>query len=99
MQPREVKSDKQSPKAVLRARLLPCRAMQYEKCYVYSPEDARPAKRRRVEPQGLQASWGVRHKAYKKAWQARQKEIDVCNSEPTAQLSTLISTGKSEGRE
>lgn len=50
--------------------------MEYEKCYVFKPEDARPAKRRRTEPQGLQASWNIRKKAYKEAWKAQQDRID-----------------------
>lgn len=38
--------------------------MEYEKCYVFQPEDARPTKKRKTEPQGLQASWRLRKQAY-----------------------------------
>lgn len=50
--------------------------MEFEKCYVFEPKVARPKKRRRVEPTGLQASWPSRREAYKTAWSAVQREID-----------------------
>lgn len=52
-------------------------SMEYEKSYLFEPEQVRPAKRRRVEPEGLQASWRVRHAAYRKAWRMHQDGIDV----------------------
>ncbi|SMQ50276.1 unnamed protein product [Zymoseptoria tritici ST99CH_3D7] len=51
--------------------------MEYEKCYVFTPEDTRPAKRRKVELSGLQKSWPVREKAYQTAWSAQQARIDA----------------------
>lgn len=51
--------------------------MEYEKCYVFEPEDPRPTKKRRIEPRGLQASWTARRKAYEKAWGEQKKLIDV----------------------
>ncbi|KAK4499501.1 hypothetical protein PRZ48_010016 [Zasmidium cellare] len=50
--------------------------MEYEKCYVFKPEDSRPVKRRKVEPQGLQSSWNLRKEAYQEAWKAQQDRID-----------------------
>lgn len=50
--------------------------MEYEKCYVFKPEDARTTKRRRTEPQGLQASWNLRKIAYQEAWKSQQDRID-----------------------
>lgn len=52
--------------------------MEYEKCYVFEPEYNRSAKRRRINPQGLQASWKVRNEAYKEAWKTVEANIDVC---------------------
>ena len=52
--------------------------MEYEKCYVFQPETARPAKKRKTEDRGLHASWQLRKKAYEHAWQAQQSHIDVC---------------------
>lgn len=52
--------------------------MEYEKCYVFEPEDVRPAKRRKLEPQGLHKSWAHRQKLYEKAWQSTKHRIDVC---------------------
>ncbi|CAK4033407.1 Origin recognition complex subunit 3 [Lecanosticta acicola] len=49
--------------------------MEYEKCYVFEPDDSRPAKRRRTEPQGLQASWNLRKKAYQQAWESQHSRI------------------------
>jgi origin recognition complex subunit 3 len=50
--------------------------MEYEKCHVFEPKVARPNKRRRIEPTGLQASWPSRREAYKTAWSAVQGKID-----------------------
>lgn len=50
--------------------------MEYEKCYVIDPLDLRPAKRRKIEPQGLQASWKTRKEAYKTAWQRQKTSIN-----------------------
>ncbi|KAF2164497.1 hypothetical protein M409DRAFT_25374 [Zasmidium cellare ATCC 36951] len=50
--------------------------MEYEKCYVFKPDDPQPAKRRRTEPQGLQSSWNLRKKAYQDTWKAQQDRID-----------------------
>ena len=52
--------------------------MEYEKCYVFQPENARPAKKRKTEDHGLHASWRLREKAYEQAWQTQQSQIDVC---------------------
>ena len=58
--------------------------MEYEKCYIYQGADSRPAKRRRTEPQGLQASWNLRKKAYRQAWRSQQERVsnklDAINS-------------------
>ncbi len=51
--------------------------MEYEKCYVYEPEDHRPAKRRKVEPQGLHGSWNVRREAYETAWGTQEAQFNV----------------------
>ncbi len=51
--------------------------MEYEKSYVFEPEQDRPAKRRKLEASGLQASWQIRRAAYQEAWQARREKIDV----------------------
>jgi hypothetical protein len=51
--------------------------MEYEKCYVFEPERPRAAKRRKIERHGLQTSWPVRHAAYRSAWQAQEKGIEV----------------------
>ncbi|KAK5172371.1 Origin recognition complex subunit 3 [Saxophila tyrrhenica] len=51
--------------------------MEYEKCYVYEPEGQGPAKRRQIEPQGLQASWKLRREAYQAAWRAQKAQIDA----------------------
>lgn len=50
--------------------------MEYEKCYVYQPDDDRPAKRKRTELQGLQTTWPLRKKAYHEAWSAQQRRIE-----------------------
>jgi len=50
--------------------------MEYEKCYVYQPDDDRPAKRKRTELQGLQTTWALRKKAYHEAWSAQQRRIE-----------------------
>ena len=50
--------------------------MEYEKCYVFEPGEGPPAKRRKVEPHGLQASWKKRKEAYEKAWQEQKQAID-----------------------
>ena len=49
--------------------------MEYEKCYVFEP-DTRQAKRRKIEPQGLQSSRKVRKQAYEKAWEKQKKVVD-----------------------
>lgn len=49
--------------------------MEYEKCYVFQPEDSRPAKRRKTALQGLQASWDSRKKAFKEAWAVQRSHI------------------------
>lgn len=51
--------------------------MEYEKCYLFEPEDPRPAKRRKTEAQGLHASWPLRQKAYQAAWECSKRQIDV----------------------
>ncbi|OQN97219.1 hypothetical protein B0A48_16761 [Cryoendolithus antarcticus] len=50
--------------------------MEYEKCYVFEPDATRPAKRRKIEPQGLQASWQLRREAYRAAWAGPQARIE-----------------------
>lgn len=55
--------------------------MEYEKCYVFEPEDTRPTKRRKTVVQGLHASWPLRRKAYQAAWEDRRRQIDVSQSE------------------
>ena len=52
------------------------RAMEYEKCYVFEPENARPSKRRRIAPHGLQASWKLRQAAYRKAWETQRQQLE-----------------------
>ncbi|KAK3719102.1 Origin recognition complex subunit 3 [Vermiconidia calcicola] len=51
--------------------------MEYEKCYAFEPESVRPAKRRKIESQGLHASWRARHEAYQKAWREQKQRIDA----------------------
>ncbi|KAK0904257.1 Origin recognition complex subunit 3 [Friedmanniomyces endolithicus] len=51
--------------------------MEYEKVYVFKPEAERPAKRRRVEPQGLQTSWQRRRQAFDQVWSVQQQAIDA----------------------
>jgi origin recognition complex subunit 3 len=51
--------------------------MEYEKCYVFEPEDPRPTKIRRIESRGLQASWKIRQRAYERAWQEQKGMVDV----------------------
>jgi len=51
--------------------------MEYEKAYVFQPDDARPTKRRRVEPQGMQATWGLRKKAYQTTWRTQRERYNV----------------------
>jgi len=51
--------------------------MEYEKVYVFEPEGERPAKRRRVEPQGLQTSWRRRRQAFDQVWTVQQQALDV----------------------
>lgn len=50
--------------------------MEYEKCYVFQLEDARPTKKRKIEPQGLQTSWRLRNKAYHGVWSQQRDRID-----------------------
>ncbi|KAK6433639.1 Origin recognition complex subunit 3 [Oleoguttula sp. CCFEE 5521] len=50
--------------------------MEYEKCYVFEPDATRPAKRRKTEPQGLQASWRLRREGYRAAWAGPQARIE-----------------------
>nr|OQO30580.1 hypothetical protein B0A51_01206 [Rachicladosporium sp. CCFEE 5018] len=50
--------------------------MEYEQCYVFEPNATRPAKRRKTEPQGLQASWRLRREAYRAAWAGPQARIE-----------------------
>ncbi|KAK0946865.1 Origin recognition complex subunit 3 [Friedmanniomyces endolithicus] len=51
--------------------------MEYEKVYVFQPESERPAKRRRVEPQGLQTSWRRRRQVFDRVWSGQQQAIDA----------------------
>ncbi|KAK4897764.1 Origin recognition complex subunit 3 [Elasticomyces elasticus] len=51
--------------------------MEYEKVYMFQPADDRPAKRRRIEPQGLQTSWKQRRLAFDRAWSIPQRAIDA----------------------
>ncbi|KAI5366133.1 putative origin recognition complex, subunit 3, origin recognition complex subunit 3, winged helix [Septoria linicola] len=68
--------------------------MEYEKCYVFSPDDDRPAKRRRTEPTGLQASWNLRKKTYRQAWSAQQQRIDerldTINAATIAEIASFL---------
>ncbi|KAK5695202.1 Origin recognition complex subunit 3 [Elasticomyces elasticus] len=51
--------------------------MEYEKAYMFQPANDRPAKRRRIEPQGLQASWKQRRLAFDRDWSIPQRAIDT----------------------
>ncbi|PPJ52926.1 hypothetical protein CBER1_11565 [Cercospora berteroae] len=68
--------------------------MEYEKCYVFEPEEDRPVKRRRTEPQGLQASWNLRKKACQQAWGAQQQRInerlDTINSSTLNEIADFL---------
>ncbi|KAM3419532.1 hypothetical protein BST61_g2873 [Cercospora zeina] len=68
--------------------------MEYEKCHVFEPDEDRPAKRRRTEPQGLQASWSLRKKAYHEAWGAQQRRInerlDTINSSTVNEIAGFL---------
>lgn len=70
--------------------------MEYEKCYVFEPSDTRPAKRRKTEPQGLQASWSTRKQAYEAAWRIQKsaidEELDATNSTTIDELATFLET-------
>ena len=79
--------------------------MEYEKCYVFEPSDRRPAKRRKIEPQGLQKSWKTRHGAYQKAWKDQKRRIDdslnAINSTTIQRLEQFLedaTTGHDDGR-
>jgi origin recognition complex subunit 3 len=48
--------------------------MDHEKCYVFSQE--RPAKRRRVEAQGLDLSLPLREQLYRDLWEVQQQRIN-----------------------
>ncbi|KAK4629144.1 Origin recognition complex subunit 3 [Fulvia fulva] len=76
--------------------------MEYEKCYVFQPDDERPTKRRRTEPEGLQASWMVRRKAYQEAWKARQDNIDQrlgrMNTETVSEIVSFLDQPAPDGR-
>jgi origin recognition complex subunit 3 len=68
--------------------------MEYEKAYVYQPDEDRPVKRRRTELQGLQASWPLRKKAYQKAWAVQQDRIDArlhsINASTIAEIASFL---------
>ncbi|KAH9826230.1 origin recognition complex subunit 3-like [Teratosphaeria destructans] len=66
--------------------------MEYEKAYVFQPGDTRPAKRRRVELSGLQASWDRRRQAYKEAWETQRGHIDASLREINASTVHEIGT-------
>lgn len=66
--------------------------MEYEKAYVYEPEGQRAAKRRRVEPQGLQASWRLRQEAYRSSWEAQRARIDVRDDRSADYLACFTKT-------
>ncbi|WPH02686.1 Hypothetical protein R9X50_00555200 [Acrodontium crateriforme] len=51
------------------------RTMEYEKCHLFHPDASRPAKRRRIHPRGLHASWPIRRHAYREAWRAHHDQI------------------------
>ncbi|KAK3072608.1 Origin recognition complex subunit 3 [Teratosphaeriaceae sp. CCFEE 6253] len=51
--------------------------MEYEKVYVFKPDHERPAKRRRVKPQGLQTSWDRRRRAFEQAWRIQQQAVEA----------------------
>ncbi|GAB7364189.1 hypothetical protein MBLNU230_g4740t1 [Neophaeotheca triangularis] len=75
--------------------------MEYEKCYVFEPEDGRSAKRRRTEPQGLQASWGLRKEAYQKQWQQHHERIEATlrevNNNTVQELETFLDAACEDG--
>lgn len=48
--------------------------MDHEKSYVFSGE--RSTKRRRIEPSGLDSSWPLREKIYRKLWTEQKDHID-----------------------
>lgn len=68
--------------------------MEYEKCYVFQPDDGRATKRRKTEPQGLQASWKLRKLAYERAWTSQQERIDakvnIINATTVTDISTFL---------
>lgn len=66
--------------------------MEYEKCYVFQPEDGRATKRRRTEPQGLQASWKLRKQAYERAWTSQENRINAKVNTINATTVTNIAT-------
>lgn len=70
--------------------------MEYERCYVFQPENPRPIKKRKTENQGLHASWNLRKKAYQKAWEAQHSRIEVrVNSYPHLKAHILTHSGNS----
>ncbi|KAF2719939.1 hypothetical protein K431DRAFT_286249 [Polychaeton citri CBS 116435] len=66
--------------------------MEYEKCYVYQPEDQPPAKRRKLEPpHGLQTSWQLRRQLFKDTWGVQQQRIDErLNSINSASVEEIV---------
>lgn len=75
---------------------------EYEKCFVFEPKDARPVKRRKVEPQSLQASWKTRRRAYATAWERQKKAIDekldATNSTTIDQLEKFLIASSRAGQ-
>lgn len=53
--------------------------MEHEKCYVYDGKTAsRPAKKRRIEKYGLDASLELRKRAFSEIWRLQEEQINVC---------------------
>jgi len=50
--------------------------MDHQAAYVFTPEEKRPVKRRRVEPDGLQSSWPIREKTFQELWADQRAIID-----------------------
>ncbi|KAF1981426.1 origin recognition complex subunit [Aulographum hederae CBS 113979] len=53
--------------------------MEHQKCYIYTPptESEPPAKKRKVNESGLQASWRLREKTFQELWGQQEKRIQT----------------------
>jgi len=74
--------------------------MEHQRCYVYKPEEKRPAKRRRVDP-GVESSRKLREQTFQELWEAQAKRVrdvlDAANEKTQNAVTDFIAdshTGK-----